>query len=147
MSQVSGALAALGNGVQLAIQFNPLVALVTVVVAAALAGFPKAKSEHRHRATVALVTGWLVGDGLHVLGRTRDVFDGVAAFAPAGSPLWATWLLLLVWAAGSLLLGYATPALAGASVGRRVTFGTGWLAAGTVAAAVSVSLSAIVGAL
>jgi hypothetical protein len=145
VSDGGAALGAVLEGLGFAVQFNPLVALVTVVVAAALSGYPRAPLERSRWAVLIVAIGWLIGDGLRVLGRARDVFDGVTSLAP-GAPPWPAWLTLAIWAVGSLALGYALPALVGATVGRRVTHGTGWLAAAGVAAGLSFALSVLVGA-
>jgi hypothetical protein len=130
----------------LAVQYNPLVAVVSAVVAAAVAGYPKAPRGRWRTAALIVCAGWLIGDGLRVLGHARDLADGVrgAAYLAPGGP---AWLVLGVWALGGLAVGYALPASVGARVGRSVTHGTGWLAAGGVAGGLSVALSAIVGAL
>jgi len=147
VTEAATALSALREGALMAVQYNPLFAAVTAALAAALMGFPKARRDRRQWAALALAAGWLVGDGLRILARARDYYDGVAAFRAAGTPLWPGWTTLAVWALGSLALGYVVPALVGASVGRRVTHGTGWLAAAAVASALTLAVSAGVGAL
>ena len=147
MTDAATALAALVDGVLLAVQYNPLVAAVTVAIAAALAGYPKVRRDRRQWAVLVLAIGWLLGDGLRVLGRARDFYDGVAAFRAAGTPLWPGWTTIAIWAIGSLALGYVMPALVGAAVGRRVTHGTGWLAAAAIASALTLAVSAGIGAL
>ncbi|MDZ4167186.1 MAG: hypothetical protein U1E08_05790 [Coriobacteriia bacterium] len=141
MIEAGAALAAALEGIRLAVQFNPLVAIVTAAVASAVSGYPRAPRERRHRTELIVAVGWLLGDGLRVLGRARDVYDGV------GAPDWSAWTVLALWALGSLFLGYVLPVLAGTAVGRRVTHGTGWLAAAAVAAGLSAAISAAVGAL
>jgi|GEM_PF-858577 len=144
---------ALEAGLRLAAQFNPVAAFAGALVAAMLAGHRDADRSHSLWAVGVLLGAWLVGDGARVLARARDVFDGAAGLATpavasamtAGSAAFvgADYLALAVWALGGLALGYAFPAWAGAFVGRRVTRGTGWLAAGAVAAAVSVAVAGI----
>ncbi|MBN1192826.1 MAG: hypothetical protein JXA36_03935 [Coriobacteriia bacterium] len=144
MTSAGTALGAVLEGLALAVQYNPLAAAVTAALAAGLSGHPRARSENRQWAVLVLVGGWLVGDGLRVLGRARDIYDGIGA---AGAGHVANWTVPAVWAAGSLVIGYALPALAGAAVGRRVTHGTGWLAAAGVASALTLAVSAAIGAL
>jgi len=147
VTEVTTALAALREGLALGVQYNPLFAAVTAALAAALVGFPKAKRDRRQWAALVLAAGWLAGDGLRILARARDYYDGVAAFRAAGTQLWPGWTTLACWALGSLALGYVGPALVGATVGRRVTHGTGWLAAAAIASALTLAVSAGVGAL
>ena len=147
MSWLASVPAALRDGVALGVQYNPLFALGTAALAAALMGFPRAKRERRQWAAIVLGAVWLVGDGLRVLARARDYYDSSAAYAAAQLPAWPGWVTLAVWALGSLALGYVAPALVGAAVGRRVTHGTGWLAAAGIASALVLAVSAGVGAL
>lgn len=147
MTWLAPVLASVRDGVALAVQYNPLFAAGAAALAAALMGFRKAKRERREWAAIALAAGWVVGDGLRILARARDYYDGIAAFRAAGTPLWPGWTTLGIWALGSLALGYVVPALVGAAVGRRVTHGTGWLAAGALASALTLAISAGVGSL
>ncbi len=140
-------LTALRDGALLAVEYNPLFAAISAALAAALVGYPKAPRVRREWAAFVLAAGWLIGDGLRVMARARDYYDGVAAFRAAGMPVWPGWATLAVWALGSLALGYVAPALVGAAVGRRVTHGTGWLAAAAIASALTLAVSAGVGAL
>lgn len=146
MTLVPVAWAAIVTGVCFAFQFNPIVALVTAVVAAAFNGYPKATRNRMWRAGFALAIGWVIGDGLLILGRARDFADGAIAIG-SGGPAWAGWVTLAIWVLGSLGIGYVAPALVGGAVGRRVTVGTGWLAAAVVAGTLVLSVSAAVGAL
>lgn len=138
-------LGALAAGARFAVQFNPLAAVAGAIVAAALAGYPKAPRTRWRLSALVIVVAWLAGDGLRILGHARDLADGVGAgkWTALGD---AAWLVLAVWALGTFAVGYAGPALVGARVGRSVTHGTGWLAAGGVAGALAIALSAIVGA-
>lgn len=131
------------DGVGLAAQYNPLIALVTAVAASVLSGFPRATRERQHLSELVIAVGWLLGDGLRILGHGRDLYDGIAV---SGSD-WAAWGTLVVWAAGSLALGYLLPVFVGTTVGRRVTHGSGWLAAGGMAAASSAAITALVASL
>jgi len=135
---------ALATGLQLAAQFNPLFAFVGAVAAAMLAGHRDASRNHTAWGVGIVLATWLVGDGARVLARTRDVYDGLTFFGPQVGPA-SAYAALATWALGGLALGYVLPAWAGAFTGRRVTRGTGWLAAGAVAAAISVAVAALAG--
>lgn len=147
MTEVATAFSALRQGLLFAVQYNPLFAAVATALAAALTGYPKAPRARREWAGLVLLGGWLAGDGLRILARARDYADGVAAFRAGDMPLWPGWVTLGLWALGSLAIGYVVPALVGAVVGRRVTHGTGWLAAAAIASALTLAVSAGVGAL
>lgn len=138
---------AVRDGALLGVQYNPLVAVITAALAAALWGYPKVPRDRRWWAALVLALGWLAGDGLRVLARARDYYEGAAGYANAGLPVWSGWTNLAVWAVVSLALGYIAPALVGGAVGRRVTHGTGWLAAAAIATALALVTSAAVGAL
>ncbi len=140
---MSDLLAALVIGGSLALAFNPLVALVGSVAAACI--LTRRGARRAFAGWSVLIAAWLVGDGLRVLARARDLVDGAGTLLPG--PEWTSWVALVVWGAGGLALGYVAPALAGAFVGRRVTWGTGWLAAGATAVAVSLALATIVAGL
>jgi len=49
----------------------------------------------------------------------------------------------VAWAVVGLFVGYVLPMLAGVYVGRRVTHGTGWLAAGSIAVAASLAVATL----
>jgi len=147
VTEFSVLLGALLRGLRFALEFNPLAAAITVAFAAGISGYPRAPRERRLEAIGIVVLGWLLGDGLRVLGHARDLYDGVAAAALADAPGWSGWVFLAMWTAGSLAVGYIVPMLVGASVGRRVTHGTGWLAAAGVAVALTLAVSAGAGAL
>lgn len=147
MSWLPSAWTALKDGLLFAAQYNPLWAVAGSGIAAALVGFPKAKRDRWQWAALVAITAWLVGDGLRVLARARDYLDSSAAYAAAQLPVWPGWVTLAVWALGSLALGYVAPAIVGAMVGKRVTHGTGWLAAAAIAVALTLAVSAGAGAL
>jgi hypothetical protein len=134
-------LAALRDGATLGLGFNPLLALAGAVLAAGLAGYRKASDVSRLLAIVVLLVMWLAGDGMRVIARARDAYDGVA-WLLAG-PHWASWVALATWALVGAAVGYALPALVGVTVGRRVHQGTGWLSAMIVAASTSLALIAL----
>jgi hypothetical protein len=142
VTEAGTALGALLQGVRFGLEYNPLVAVIAVAVSAALAGRPRLRSSRHAEAAGIVAVGWLTGDGLRILGHARDLHDGLASAALAGTPEWAGWLFLGAWALVSLVIGYLGPALVGAAVGRRVTHGTGWLAAAGVGVALTVAISA-----
>ncbi len=142
----TGVVQALWHGVQLGIQYNPVFGIGGAIAASALLGYPRAPRERRFWAGAALVVAWLVGDGLQIIGRARDVFDGVGAFAAhhaRGGRVRAARDVALVKAA----VGYVAPAWLGIHVGRRVTHGTGWLAAMAIAVAASLGVSTLAASL
>lgn len=147
MTEAGIAFGAIVQGLRFGIAYNPLAAALAAAFAAGLSGYPRAPHERRIEALGIVAFGWLLGDGLRILGHARDLYDGVAASALAGSPEWAGWVFIGVWAVVSLGIGYVAPMLVGATVGRRVTHGTGWLAAAGVALALTVAISAGAGAL
>ena len=106
-------------GAAMGLQFDPLTATVSAVLAAALVGYASAPPSRRWLAAGVLLAGWAVGDGIRVAG---GVGSGSAAL------IYGT-----VWSLAGLGVGYLLPALAGAAVGRAVFHGTGWLAAAAVA--------------
>lgn len=130
---------AAGAGLLLGLQFNPLASIVGAAVAAGL--FVAGRSAP---ATFVLLGAWLLGDGARLLARATDAIAGPGLVEGGDA---AQWAVLALWALGGFALGYALPAWAGAFVGRRVTHGTGWLAAGAVAATASGALSMFSGAL
>lgn len=138
-----GVLSALADGAALGVRFNPLFATAGAAIAAALSGTPKAPAERRFTSGAVLLIAWLAGDGLRIVARARDAADGIGPLA--GGP--EGWISLATWALVGLGVGYALPALVGYAVGRRVTFGTGWLAAATIAVAASLALATVVAAL
>ena len=128
---------AIGGGLALAAAFNPIIALIGAAAAAAIVSVGRGY-RRTFAAVSTLLAFWLVGDGLRVLARGRDLADGLG-----GSVGWPAWLSVALWGAGGLLLGYALPAWAGAFVGRRVVIGTGWLTAITVSVGVSLAVAAL----
>ncbi|MDO9556546.1 MAG: hypothetical protein Q7J82_03050 [Coriobacteriia bacterium] len=143
MTELTALATALMGGIRGGLHPNPLVGLISAGLAAVLLGAPKTPRERERYAWATLVVGWLIGDGLWVLGRARDVYDGVARLLDASQPMWAEWVTLGTWALVSFAVGYLVPVLLGKTVGRRVTHGTGWLAAGSVAVMASYALSTL----
>jgi hypothetical protein len=131
--------AAAGAGLLLGIQFNPLASVAGAAIAAGLA------TAGRTAAAAGVLFGaWLVGDGTRVLVRGADAIAG-SGLVSGGEA--AQWAVLGLWALAGLAIGYALPAWAGTFVGYRVTHGTGWLAAGAVAATASGALSMLSGSI
>lgn len=139
--------AATSTGLALAISYNPIAAVFCAPVAAALLGVRRPSHARWVWACSIVGFSWLVGDGLRILGRTRDIYDGLSGMLAGTSPLWAQYAVLAIWALGGLLLGYVLPVWTGVFVGRRVTHGTGWVAAGSIAVGASLALSTILGVL
>lgn len=129
-------LAALAAGVAFGLSFNPLTAVVASAVAAFDAGTKKATAATMVRSTVVLVVGWLVGDGFRAMAWARDMLDADGG----GEPLVIV-LAAVAWAVVGFVVGYVLPAATGAFVGRRVTVGTGRLAAASVAVGMTLALS------
>lgn len=140
-------IALVGTGLTLALAYNPLTAVFCAPVAAALLGVKRPSHERWVWAVSVIGFAWLVGDGLRVLARTRDLYDGMGGLIAGSQPMWAQYAALALWAVGGLALGYIAPVWAGVFVGRRVTHGTGWVAAGSIAVGASLAISAILGVL
>lgn len=140
-------LAALGTallgGLRGGLHPNVLLGVITAALAAALFGSPGSSYERTRYAWAVLVVGWLIGDGLWLLGRARDIYDGLTRLLDASAPMWAEWVTLGTWAVVGFVVGYLLPAWIGRAVGRRVTHGTGWLAAASVAVTASFALSTL----
>jgi hypothetical protein len=127
-----GALIGTADGLTLGLLFNPVAGAVGAVVAAALAGYPKASRARVAWAGSVLVVAWAIGDGIRVL--------GAATADPRVRP---AYLALVTWSLVGFAVGYALPAVSGMFVGRRVTHGTGWLSAAAVALTVSLALAVL----
>ncbi|PKQ09978.1 MAG: hypothetical protein CVT69_02115 [Actinobacteria bacterium HGW-Actinobacteria-9] len=138
---IADAVNAVAAGIPLAFAYNPLASIAAAPIAAGLLGVKRASSRRVAWGVSVAGFAWLFGDGLRALARARDAFDAAAAIT------WPTYTTIGVWAIGTLLLGYVLPLWAGAFVGRRVTHGTGWVAAASIAAGVSLSLSGLLGGL
>lgn len=117
------------DGLMLASAFNPVFSVLGSAAAAMLLA-RKPGPVRLVAGGVVLLAAWAIGDGL-----------ALSAVSSASEP--SASVTLAVAVVGSMALGYALPAWAGVYVGRRVTFGTGWLSAAVVAATVSGALSAI----
>jgi len=142
---VSDPIGAVLIGASLAAAYNPVLGALTAALTAAL----WAKPGIRRRETagyVVLAAGWLLGDGMRVIAAARDLSEHADSLLPEASRATSA-MALVVWGLGGLALGYALPAWAGAFVGQRVTWGTGWIAAIAVSLSVSAAIYAIVSAL
>jgi len=139
---------ALAPGFALAVQFNPLASLAASIATAVIAGFPKARVSDTRWGALVLALGWLLGDGTRIAGHLSSVAEGASTLAPVSLSPWTAWVVLGAWALGGLAVGYVLPASVGVTVGRRVTWGTGRLAAAATAggsAAAIIALAAAVG--
>lgn len=127
-------------GFALALSFNPVFGLLGAAAAAAVLSV--GSGARRRFAGVSLLIGfWLVGDGLRVIARARDLADGVGIL-PVG---WLGWVTLAIWAVGGFAVGYALPAWAGTFAGKRVILGTGWLTGVVVSVTISFAIAGILG--
>jgi hypothetical protein len=131
-------LAALAAGTAFGLSFNPLTAMLSAAVAAFLSGTDRASRDSMWWSAAVLVVGWLVGDGFRAMAWARDAL-GAEGAAPMGGVV----LVAATWAVVGLAVGYVLPAATGVFVGRRVTFGTGRLAAASVAVGTALALSVV----
>lgn len=132
-------LSALVEGWRFGIAFSPVFSIVgSALCAALLARFPG--TARRVFAYATLACSWLLGDGIRAIGQARGVYDSHSTSA-------VQWTMIVVWVFVGFLVGYVLPAWAGTFVGRRVTFGTGWISAAVIAGSVSTALAAIAGVL
>lgn len=85
---------------------------------------------------LALAIAWAAGEGPLRVSLAVSASSGGAIDPATRVAFWAA-------AAVSILVGYALPAWVGSFVGRRVTWGTGWLSAGVVALSAAGAVYAI----
>ncbi len=130
-------MAEVGLGALLGLSFNPVAALIGVVLGGALGALSRIAS-----AVAVVLAAWAFGDGV----RVAAVVAATVESAGAGSVA-AEVAPLVAWGLVSLAAGYALPAWAGAFAGSRVTHGTGWLAGGAVAAAACAAAATLGGVL
>lgn len=123
-------LGALEAGAVLAAAYNPVFAGVFSAVCAVLCA-RRGRPGRTALGIGILVAGWLLGDGMRSIASARDLADGAGALLPSAA-VGLNGAAIGLWAVLGFCVGYVFPAWAGAFVGRRVTFGTGWLAAGVV---------------
>jgi hypothetical protein len=133
----------LAGGVTLGLSFNPLAAVAGSMLAAVVGTVVARRDGNPFWWVGVAVAAWLAGDGIVVAGAAATLLRTGTGPLGAAAPAWAAWLLLMVWAAAGLAVGYLLPAGAGIAVGRRVHFGTGWLAAGAVALGAALSVVVI----
>jgi hypothetical protein len=134
-------------GVSLGVAFNPVTALVGSAGAAAVGALGARRGGRAPWWTLIALAAWVVGDGVAIAARAGAISRGSASLLGTGAPVWASWLLVAAWALTGLAVGYLIPAALGVEVGRRVTFGTGWLAAAAVAGTVCLAFVALSGPL
>ncbi len=133
----------LGDAFRLALAFNPVTSLFGSAIAAAL--IARRGSRGRSLTGVAvMLAAWAIGDGLIALSMARSAWATAGA---DGAPAEWTWLGWVLGTLGALLLGYVAPTWAGVFVGRRVTWGTGWVSAAVVAGSASGAITALAGRL
>lgn len=138
---------ALSAGLLLGLTYNPLAAVIGATLAAAVGAFTARRGSPIPWWLLVAAIVWLVGDGLGVIGQLANVYGGASAsLLAAGAPLWAGFVAVVVWALVGFLVGYALPAGVGVAVGRRVHFGTGWLAAAVVAFTLALAIVVLAGA-
>lgn len=140
MSDVADLARALVQGGRLALEFNPVAAVVAAGAAGLIAGTPRASRRHARWAAAAVLGCWALGDGPAVAGLLSSIAGSTAAIAGPVTQL-------VVWAAGGLCLGYLVPAAVGVSVGRRVVFGTARLAGAVTGSTIALTVSLIAGTL
>ena len=134
---------ALVYGLLLGLKYSPIPAVVGAAPAAALFVARVKRVEARVWAGSIVAIAWLLGDGMRVIARARDAYDGQLVLSMGEAPASAVTVALVTWAVVSLGVGYALPVWAGVYVGRRVTHGTGWLTAGSIAVAASLAISTV----
>lgn len=140
-------IAAIVAGVSLGLRYNPVTAAVAAAVTAAYLTRGERRRSRVALAAAVLCAAWLLGDGLRVLGRARDVYDGARPLLETAAPVWASWTVVGLWALVGLGAGYALPAWAGLYAGRRTVLGVDWLVGASVAVTVALALSALAGVL
>jgi hypothetical protein len=131
-------LAALAAGIAFGLSFNPLTSVIATSIAAFDSGTTRASAAALWRSAAVLVVGWLVGDGFRAMAWARD-----ALASDGGATAQVLVLAAVTWAVVGLAVGYVLPAATGVFVGRRVTFGTGRLAAASVAVGTALALSVV----
>jgi hypothetical protein len=129
-------------GLSFGVSFNVVTALVGSTAAAAVGAFEARRGVRMPWWIAVAVAAWLIGEGPDIAARAGSVVAGRGILLP-NTPGWAGWVLLVSWAVSGLIVGYLAPAGLGVAVGRRVTFGTGWLAAVAVAGTVCLAFSAM----
>jgi hypothetical protein len=147
VTAVSTATRAVLVGLSLGVSFDPVTALAGSVGAAAVGAWSARRGGRAPWWIAIAVAAWVIGDAVGIAAQAGAVARGASPLLGAAAPTWAGALLIVVWAASGLALGYLVPAALGVEVGRRVTFGTGWLAAAAVAATVCLAFAAIAGPL
>ena len=114
-------------GLQLAFAYDPLIALAAAAVVAGILA-RLFSPMWVGSAACLLALAWWVGGGSAAYSDVRELYAlGQAAASVAAG----------IGALGSAALGFVLPVWAGVFVGRRVTWGTGWLSAAAVAAMLS----------
>ena len=120
-------------GLALGMRFNPLTAMIGSAFAAVAFAVAGRRGGRIPWWVLVAAAAWAVGDGVAVAARASAIAAHAPSLLGAGVPQAASWLMLAAWAATGLVVGYLLPAAVGGEVGKRVTFGTGWLAAAAIA--------------
>jgi hypothetical protein len=141
---VTGTLSQLGHalsaGLLLGLSYNPVAAVIGATLGAAVGAFNARRGSRIPWWLLVTAVVWLIGDGLGVLGQLGAVYRGTApSFLGSGAPSWAGFVAVVAWGLVGWLVGYVLPAGIGVAVGKRVHFGTGWLAAAAVAFVLSLA--------
>jgi hypothetical protein len=125
----------LSDAAAIALGANPLSSLIGSIFAAMLfTAFRKVGGAVL--GSSVLLVAWLAGEtslALVLVEHTQRSLGSVE------------WIAVTLGVLGNFLLAYAAPTWAGAFVGRRVTFGTGWLSAAVVAATLSAAFASVAG--
>jgi hypothetical protein len=137
---------ALSGGLLLGLTYNPLAAVIGATLGAAVGAFAARRGSPIPWWLVVTAIVWLIGDGIGVLAQLASVYLRTASFLRPGEPTWAAFIAVVVWGLVSWLVGYALPAGVGVAVGKRVHFGTGWLAAAAVAFTLALAVVVLAGA-
>lgn len=139
MSDAPALSGALVQGVRLALEFNPVASALSASLAAFVVGSRRAGRRAGIMGGAVLLGGWFLGDGAAVAAAVANAAEPSGGLAAA--------VALAAWSCGGIALGYVLPTVVGAAVGRRVFFGTGRMAAATVAFGSSLAMAAVAGAL
>ena len=136
---ITQAVRAIVAGLSLGVAVNPVTAVVGCAGAAAVGALAARRGGRARWWLLIAVAAWVIGDAPGIALQTSALARG--AFRVLGAaPPWSGWLFLSAWALCGLLVFYLLPAAAGVAVGRRVTWGTGWLAAAAVAGTLCLAL-------
>ena len=123
----------LASGAVAGLLYHPIASAVGAGVAGALAGSKRAPRWRIATAVGMLLLAWAAADGFLVLATVADA----ARLEASG------WVFVATWALVGLAAGYLAPLVVGRAVGVRVTHGTGWLSAASIAVTFSLAIGLI----